>query len=144
MYWEDWYLPQGNVPWKETFPALSLAMSTTSNNLQFIRATVPLFLSEQDAQWVAYCPPLEVSSYGDTQAEATAAFEEALEIFFEETARRGTLELELIRLGWTLTQKRYTPPEISPRRIHRLGTVRRMNRRILILGPGRPNDRTYA
>lgn len=65
-----------------------------------MQASVPVFLLEQDSQWVAYCPSLEVSSYGDTQEEAQTAFEEALEIFLEETVQRGTFEPELLRQGF--------------------------------------------
>jgi len=71
---------------------------------------VPVLIFEEDGQWIAYCPHLEVSSYGDNEEEARAAFEEALEIFFEETVSRGTLEKELVSLGWSLTSNDYRPP----------------------------------
>lgn len=66
--------------------------------------------------FVAYCPPLELSSYGKTEAEARAAFEEAMQIFVEETERKGTLEKVLLNLGWTLRKKptpEYQPPQLQ-------------------------------
>ncbi|KXK54001.1 MAG: hypothetical protein UZ07_CHB004002639 [Chlorobi bacterium OLB7] len=62
---------------------------------------------------MAVCPALDVSSYGDTMEEAKNAFEEALEIFIEETVDRGTLEKELLRMGWTLSAKEYRPPPMA-------------------------------
>jgi hypothetical protein len=55
--------------------------------------------------WVAYCPSLELSTYGEDAAEAKQAFDSALSIFLKETDRKGTLERCLLRLGWHLQQK---------------------------------------
>lgn len=97
-------------------------MSTSTEQLRFVRVDVPVFLVEEgNGQWVAYCPPLEVSSYGDTEEEAKAAFEDALAIFIEEADRRGSLERELLRMGWTLASSDYYPPQVSPKLIHDLG-----------------------
>lgn len=70
------------------------------------------FIKEGD-YIVAYCPALELSSFGDSEADALQAFEEALEIFFEETNARGTLEKVLLDLGWGLRKLpkiQYAPP----------------------------------
>ncbi len=63
---------------------------------------------------VAYCGALEVSSFGKDEVEARKNFEEALNIFVEETHKRGTLEKVLLDLGWSLRKKPtvlYTPPK---------------------------------
>lgn len=86
-----------------------------TQQLQYVEAQVPVFFVEEEGQWVAFCPALDVSSYGDTIEEAKVAFEEALEIFIEETVDRGTLEKELLRMGWTLSSKEYVPPTIAKR-----------------------------
>jgi hypothetical protein len=65
---------------------------------------------------VAYCPALELSSYGDDQNDAKEAFGEAMKIFLSETDRKGTLERYLLKLGWQLQQKpkpMYNQPSIS-------------------------------
>lgn len=90
---------------------------------KLIMVNVSVILLQEDDQYVAYCPALEVSSYGDTIKEAKAAFDEALEIFLEETTAKGTLEKELLRLGWILQQKPkvlYQPPSISLKESQRL------------------------
>lgn len=84
-----------------------------------ITAAVEIAVFMEDRIWVAYCPALEVSSYGDTKEEAQKALEEAMEIFFEETIERGTLEKVLLQLGWQLRQKPralYLPPQIDLKR----------------------------
>ena len=81
-------------------------------NVTKVRVEVMLVLDDS-GQYVAYCPALELSSYGDTEAEAQQAFEEALGFFAADTARRGTLDQLLLALGWRLTKKPaaiYEPP----------------------------------
>jgi predicted RNase H-like HicB family nuclease len=51
---------------------------------------------------VSYCPALELSSFGDTEADAKKAFDEAVDIFLQETSKKGTLEKVLLNLGWQL------------------------------------------
>ncbi|HEY4198003.1 MAG TPA: hypothetical protein VGM63_20820 [Mucilaginibacter sp.] len=62
---------------------------------------------------VSYCPALELSSFGLTEIEAKEGFEGALETFLQETHDRGTLEIVLLDLGWSLVKKptpKYQPP----------------------------------
>ncbi len=73
-----------------------------------------LFIKE-DNYIVAYCPALEISSYGKTQTEAKAAFETEIKIFIDESSKNGTLEKYLLKQGWTLQQIPaidYQPPRI--------------------------------
>ena len=71
---------------------------------------------EEDGHFVAYCPALELSSYGKNADIARKRFEKELEIFFVETTRKGTLDKYLLKMGWTLRKKpvpQYIPPEID-------------------------------
>lgn len=52
-------------------------------------------LYEEDEQYVAVCPELSVSSFGDTPAEALASLKEAVVLFLEECQRLGTLTFVL-------------------------------------------------
>ena len=79
-------------------------------------------LFKEDGQFVAYCPALELSSYGDTPKEAKQAFDEALDIFVEETTEKGTLEKVLLQLGWSLKRKPkpdYQPPQLDASKVSR-------------------------
>lgn len=61
--------------------------------------------SKEDKYIVAYCPALNLSGYGYTEVQAKSSFEQNLEIFFEETSAKGTLEKVLLDLGWTIRKK---------------------------------------
>lgn len=55
---------------------------------------------EEDS-YVALCPDLDVSSFGDTAEEAKLALHEALEAFIEECDTMGTLEQVLEESGFS-------------------------------------------
>ena len=57
-------------------------------------------LYEEDDQYVAICPELNVSSFGDTSGEALASLKEAVELFLEECQRIGTLTFVLEEAGY--------------------------------------------
>ncbi len=85
----------------------------TSNKYKI---SVPFLILQEGDYFVAYCPSLELSSYGHTITDAKQSFAEALKIFVKETEKKGTLEKVLLGLGWTLQQKpsfKYQPPELS-------------------------------
>jgi predicted RNase H-like HicB family nuclease len=57
-------------------------------------------LYEEDDQYIALCPELNVSSFGDTPAEALASLKEAVALFVEECQRLGTLSFVLEEAGY--------------------------------------------
>lgn len=70
---------------------------------------------EDHGYFVAYCPALELSSYGENEEIAKKRFIEEVAIFFDETEKKGTIEKCLLKLGWTLRKKpnpKYIPPKI--------------------------------
>lgn len=75
-----------------------------SKNKSSINVNIQVVLFQQDGIWVAYCPALELSSYGDNEKDAKQAFEQTMNIFLSETHRKGTLERYLLKLGWQLQQ----------------------------------------
>ena len=81
-----------------------------------VEVQVDVVLIKDGEYYVALCPSLNVSSYGQTQVEAKQAFDEALKIFISETDKKGNLEKELLKYGWVLQQQpklSYTPPKLS-------------------------------
>jgi predicted RNase H-like HicB family nuclease len=85
----------------------------TSQLKKIISADVTVMLYQQGDYVMAYCPALELSSYGKTEQEATAAFREALDIFLEYCGEQGTLEQNLIACGWDIRQGYHQPEEVS-------------------------------
>lgn len=88
---------------------------------EFIKTTmdkitvgVNVVVLKEGDQFVAYCPALNLSAYGKNIELARKRFNEELDIFFEETSIRGTLEKYLLNLGWKLIQRpepKYYPPD---------------------------------
>lgn len=55
----------------------------------------------EDDVYVALCPDLDVSSFGDTPEEAKLALDEALEAFLDECEAMGTLNEVLEEAGFS-------------------------------------------
>jgi len=100
-----------------------MSKNTLQKDRNSLNVNVQVALFKENDIWVAYCPALEVSSYGDEKDEAKQAFEEAMQIFLAETERKGTLEKYLLKLGWQLQQKPkliYNQPHLSIQENRRL------------------------
>ena len=69
------------------------------------------FLREGE-QFVAYSPALDLSTAGDSLAQAQSRFAEAAQLFFEECFKTGTLSEVLTDLGWSSIKGRLTPPVV--------------------------------
>ena len=87
---------------------------TIQSDGNFISVEVEVVILKEGDYFVSYCPALELSSYAKSEAKAKEAFIENLDILFEETIKKGTLEKVLLGLGWELKQKPqavYSPPK---------------------------------
>ena len=76
-----------------------------------IEVQVEVGILKEGKQYVAYCPALELSGYGDSIKDAKKSFETVMAIFLEDTSKKGTLEKILVSLGWTLKRSDYKPPK---------------------------------
>jgi len=70
--------------------------------------------------YVAYAPELDVSSCGRTASQAKSHLREAISLFVEELARRGTLEDILLEAGFEKHGTRFKPRRILARERLRL------------------------
>jgi predicted RNase H-like HicB family nuclease len=77
-------------------------------------------LFAEDDQFVALCPELNVSSYGDSPSQTLAALQEVVTLFLEECQAMDTLETVLEEAGYHLNTAtgRWTPRQ--PIQINRL------------------------
>ena len=64
----------------------------------FIKFRAEVF--QEEDQYVAVCPELDVSSFGDSVDAAQAALREAVEAFVEGCQSLGTLEVVLLDAGF--------------------------------------------
>lgn len=107
--------------------------NTILKNHNRIKVSIEVVLGQEGEYTVAYCPALDFSSYGKNEVDAKKAFNEALEIFFEETNANGTLEKFLLKQGWQLQQipePKYIPPKNNQNYFG--GTVRKYNEPVSI------------
>ncbi len=75
---------------------------------------------KEGTTFVSYSPELDVSSCGDSVAQARARLREAVSLFLEECSRRGTLEAILAESGFEKRGKSYHPRRIIARAKFRL------------------------
>ncbi len=75
---------------------------------------VPVIIFKDDAEgiWYAHCPALEITGYGNTEAESTDSFEVMLREVVGYLVEHGTLKEELERLGWEIKTE-LVPPSVE-------------------------------
>lgn len=70
-----------------------------------IECNLPLIIFEEDNNVITFCPALDLSGYGATEAEAKHSFEETLSEYFRYTVNKETLAEDLEKLGWKIRKK---------------------------------------
>lgn len=86
---------------------------TTDGLDNVIELQLNVLLFQQEDFYVAYCPSLNLSSYGDTIDDAKAGFDEVMEAYLEECKENGSLYDDLVKNGWTFNiqnHKKVEPP----------------------------------
>lgn len=79
-----------------------------------------LFFRKEGGSVVAYCPALELSSYGNNQREAEKNFREVLSIFLEDLIQNGTLKDVLQECGFRFVRQphpHWKPPECRTKEV---------------------------
>ena len=71
---------------------------------------LPVSFIKEGNKFIAYTPALDLSTSGDSFKQARGRFEEAVDIFFEEVIKKGTLEEVLTDYGWRKIKKNWSPP----------------------------------
>jgi len=81
--------------------------------LRFQKVILNVTFYREGNKFIAYSPALDLSTCGDTQLQAKRRFEEALQLFLEESNKMGNLEDVLLECGWKKVgnrQKTWLPP----------------------------------
>lgn len=65
-----------------------------------------LTFKDEEGFYIAYCPSLSLSDYGDSEEKAKANFAEALDLYFETTVEWSTLTKDLKAHGWDVRSKK--------------------------------------
>jgi predicted RNase H-like HicB family nuclease len=71
-----------------------------------VQAEFNLFgvVKRQGDWYVAYCPPLDITTQGKTQMEAKENLKEAAYLFMVSCFERGTFEQAMRELGWSVAK----------------------------------------
>jgi predicted RNase H-like HicB family nuclease len=77
-----------------------------------LKVNIPISIIREGKAFVAYTTALDLSTAGKTRVEAEKRFFEAVNIFFEETIKRGTLDATLTELGWHKADRIWMPPMV--------------------------------
>lgn len=81
-----------------------------------ITIKVGVYLFREDNVFIAYCPALDMSGYGENENEAKKSFEQSMSIYVEYCIRKNTLVADLKKHGWDIKSKRQRKiksPDIS-------------------------------
>lgn len=70
---------------------------------------------KEGSAYVAYAQELDVSSCGDSLAQARARLKEAVALFLEECSRKGILDTILTEAGFEKRARNYRPRRILAR-----------------------------
>ncbi len=78
----------------------------------FLEVSLPVSITKEGKHFIAYTPALDLSTSADSVGEVKKRFDEVVQIFFEELIEKGTLDDVLKELGWTKTDKKWSPPVV--------------------------------
>jgi hypothetical protein len=97
-----------------------MARLNVSGNIEhgskIIEVQLNVYSFKEDESYIAYCPALDLSSYGTTESNARMSFEEILSITLKYMINKNTLIEDLQKHGWnikSLKQKKIKSPSIE-------------------------------
>ena len=88
----------------------NLIKTDSFDNVIELQLNVLVF--QQGDYYVAYCPSLNLSSYGDTISDAKSGFDEVMEAYLEECRENGSLHDDLVKNGWKLNIQNHKKPNL--------------------------------
>lgn len=80
-----------------------------SNTIKF---NLDISILREGNKFIAYSPALDLSTCGDSYAQAKKRFSEITKIFFEEIAKKDNANKILPNLGWQQESNKWLPPLI--------------------------------
>ena len=87
---------------------------TTDGNHNILELNLTVLIIQEGNFFIAYCPTLNLSSYGDSVAEARQGFQEVMQAYIEDTQEMNSLRKDLVRHGWQLhSMTEATPPDMA-------------------------------
>jgi len=81
-----------------------------------IECNLPVILFQEENNFITYCPALDLSGYGATEAESNKSFEIVLGEYFRYTVNKNSLAEDLKKMGWIIRKnlkRNPIPPSMS-------------------------------
>jgi hypothetical protein len=78
-----------------------------------IKVNLFMLIFTEDDNHIVYCPALNLTGYGKTEAHAKESFEVVLDEYLKYTTNKNTLVDDLRKHGWTI-KKNLRKPAIPP------------------------------
>jgi hypothetical protein len=69
---------------------------------KYIDVQLGVLVFQEADSFLAFCPALNLSTYGDSINDAKEAFEDVIKSYLEDCAKMGTLEKDLKAHGWEM------------------------------------------
>jgi hypothetical protein len=92
----------------------------SKNRLQLPKIDFTAHVWKEGPTYVSYAPELDISSCGDSVAQARSRLREAVSLFLEQCSRMGTLDSVLAESGFQKRGGTYRPRRIIARATLRL------------------------
>jgi len=68
----------------------------------FIDVQLGVLVFQEEDSYIAYCPALDLSTYGDNISDVKDAFDDLVRSYLEDGTKMGTLEQDLRAHGWEM------------------------------------------
>ena len=90
-----------------------MKQTITHTKSGFIKVQLPVLVFQEGESYLAFCPALNLSTYGDSVTDVKIAFVDVIKSYLEDGIKMGTLEQDLIAHGWQmqLNKKIAEPPQ---------------------------------
>jgi hypothetical protein len=88
------------------------------NGHNTISVHLGVYVFDENGVYIAYCPALDLSGYGNNMEEAKKSFSDTLCIYIEYAIDNKTLEKDLLSHGWSLSGKRVNTPALDKMMTH--------------------------
>ena len=67
-----------------------------------VEVQLGVLVFQEGDSYLAYCPALQLSTYGDSVNDVKVAFEDLIKSYAQDCLKAGTLEKDLIGRGWVM------------------------------------------
>ncbi len=83
----------------------------TDNSDNILELQLNVLVFQEGEYFVAYCPAMQMSSYGDSIDEAKQGFDEVMGAYIENCKENNTLREDLLKIRWTINVQNHAKAE---------------------------------